>query len=242
MNSLFKLSFMINQPAIIKCLIVDDEPNAINILKEYLKEFGNLVLLGSAGNAFDALNFLNNSKIDLLFLDIQMPLITGLQLLKTLADPPAVIITTAHRGYAVDAFDFQVLDFLLKPISFERFTKSVNRYFESVKEKGPVVPSDDLIRPVLSIRSDRKNIRLPINEILYVQAMGDYVIIYLESGEKHLTIETLSGISARLPKNEFARIHRSYIINKRHIRAIGNNSAEIGKVSLPVSRNYRPLI
>jgi hypothetical protein len=96
--------------------------------------------------------------------------------------------------------------------------------------------------PVLVIRSDRKDIRVPVDEILYLQAMGDYVILYLESGVKHLTIETLSGISRRLPKNEFARIHRSYVVNSRHIRAIGNNTVEIGKVSLPVSRNYRPLI
>ncbi|MCX6224961.1 MAG: LytTR family DNA-binding domain-containing protein [Bacteroidia bacterium] len=224
------------------CLVVDDEPNAIRILQEYLKEFNNLVLAGTAGNAFDALHILQTNKIDLLFLDIQMPQITGLQLLKTLADPSAVIITTAHRDYAVDAFDFQVLDFLLKPISFERFSRSVNRYFEFRREKDPYVQADEPDQPVLMIRSNRKDIRIPVHEILYLQAMGDYVILFLESGEKHMTIETITGISERLPVNEFARIHRSFIVNRRHIRAIGSKTVEIGKVSLPVSRNYRPLI
>jgi len=233
---------MINQPTKTNCLIVDDEPNAINILKEYLRSFGNLALAGTAGNAFDALHILQTSKIDLLFLDIQMPVISGLQLLKTLPDPPAVIITTAHRDYAVDAFDFQVLDFLLKPISIDRFAKSVNRYFESVKEKGLVGRTDEFSHPALIIRSDRKDIRIPVHEIRYLQAMGDYVILFLVSGDKHMTLETLSGISGRLPENEFARIHRSYIVNRRHIRAIGKDTVEIGKISLPFSRNYRPLI
>ncbi|MFA6126706.1 MAG: LytTR family DNA-binding domain-containing protein [Bacteroidales bacterium] len=231
---------MTNSSSIGNCLIVDDEPNAINILGEYLKEFGNLVLAGTASNAFDALNIIETGKIDLLFLDIQMPIITGFQLLKTLEDPPAVIITTAHREYAVDAFDFQVLDYLLKPISFDRFSKSVNRYFDFKKEKEPVVLSEDFISPVLIIRSDRKDVRIPLEEILYLQAMGDYVILFLESGEKHLTLETLHGINDRLPKNEFARIHRSFIVNKRHIRANDKHTVEIGNISLPLSRNYRP--
>jgi two-component system, LytTR family, response regulator len=233
---------MTDTPRPMNCLIVDDEPNAIRIIQEYLTEFPNIIVTGTAGNAFDALVILNSNPIDLLFLDIQMPQITGFQLLKTLLSPPSVIITTAHRDYAVDAFDFQVLDYLLKPISFERFSKAIDRFFQPVQ---PLPLSNGLSsgdKRVLTIRSDRKDIRIPLDEILYVQAMGDYVVLHLASGVRHMTIETLSGVSARLPEKEFARIHRSYIVNKRHIRAISTNTVEIAKITLPCSRNYRPFI
>jgi DNA-binding LytR/AlgR family response regulator len=225
-----------------QCRIVDDEQNAINILQEYLGSFGNLLLAGTARNAFDALSVLRSNKIDLMFLDIQMPQITGMQLLETIPDPPAVIITTAHRDYAIDAFDFQVLDYLLKPISFERFAKSVNRFLDSVHEPTPPVITDECEESYLVIRSDRKDIRIPLQDILYLQAMGDYVVLVSKSGEKHLTLETLSHIYSRLPENEFARIHRSYIVNKRHIRAIGKDSVETGNSVLPFSRTYRPIM
>lgn len=224
------------------CLIVDDEPNAIRIIAEYMNSFGELRLAGTARNALDALSMLKGNQIDLMFLDIQMPQITGIQLLRNLANPPIVIITTAHRDYAVDAFDFQVLDYLLKPISFERFAVAVNRFLDVQRKLPSILVPEPGEHPVLIIRSDRKEIRLPMNEILYVQAMGDYVKIFCESGQKYLTLETLGGIHARLPLNEFARIHRSFIVSKRHIRAIGSESVQIGSETLPFSRNYRPLI
>lgn len=227
-------------PRKISCLVVDDEPNAIRIIQEYLIRYPNIVVAGTAGNAFDALVILNSNKIDLLFLDIQMPQITGFQLLRTLQAPPAVIITTAHRNYAVDAFDFQVLDYLLKPISVDRFDKSISRFL-AIGSSLPVHMAAEPDAAVLTIRSDRKDIRIPHGEILYLQAMGDYVILHLSSGEKYMTIETLAGLSARLPENEFARIHRSYIVNRRYIRAISSSTVEIGKTTLPLSRNYRPL-
>ena len=225
----------------ISCLIVDDEPNAIRIIQEYLTRYPNIVVTGTAGNAFDALVSLNSNKIDLIFLDIQMPQITGFQLLKTLKAPPTVIITTAHRDYAVDAFDFQVLDYLLKPISFERFSKSISRFLDSIATAGMNNGAAGSETAALTIRSGRKDLRIPYAEILYLQAMGDYVILHLISGEKHMTIETLAGISTRLPENEFARIHRSYVVNRRHIRATSTSIVEVGTISLPLSRNYRPL-
>jgi len=231
---------MVDSPAKIKCLIVDDEPNAIKILKEYFKEFDDLELAGTASNAFDALAILQNGAIDLLFLDVQMPMITGMQLLKTLKNAPAVIITTAHREYAADAFDFQVLDYLLKPISPERFSISVKRFFQSANKLVSPVPDNGSDGDILIIRSERREMRVPVDEILYLQALGDYVAIFLESGTKHLTLGTLTGIFSRLPENKFARIHRSFIVNKRQIRAISKDKLSVGKTSLPLGKNYRP--
>ena len=225
-----------------RCLIVDDEPNAILIIEEYLRSFPNLHLAGSARNALDALTLLQADKIDLLFLDIQMPGLTGFQLLRSLQDPPAVVITSAHRNYAVDAFDFKVLDYLLKPFSLERFARAVDRFFELAGETDGAAFEEDYLKPVLVIRSNRKEIRIPIREILFLEARGDYVAVHLTNGEKNLTLETLGGLAKRLPANEFARIHRSFVINRRYIRATTHDSIEIGGQMLPVGRSYRPLI
>ncbi len=232
---------MINKIIQKNCLIVDDEPNAIRIITEYLNSFANLKLAGTARNAFDAISLLRGNHTDLMFLDIQMPEVTGIQLLSNLTNPPAVIITTAHRDYAVDAFNFQVLDFLLKPISFERFAIAINRFQDVQKNPIPSAVIDSEESPVLMIRCDRKEIRLPMRDILYFQAMGDYVKVFSKSGDKHLTLETLSGILSRLPDTEFVRIHRGFVINRRHIRAIGTDSVEIGTETLPLSRNYRTI-
>jgi len=230
---------MINRMIQQNCLIVDDEPNAIRIIAEYLNSFPNLKLAGTARNAFDAISLLRGNHIELMFLDIQMPEVTGIELLSNLTNPPAVIITTAHRDYAVDAFNLRVLDYLLKPISFERFSIAVNRFMDAQKGPIPSTMVDSEESPVLVIRCDRKEIRLPMRDILYLQSMGDYVKVFCESGEKLLILETLGGILGRLPDTDFVRIHRGYVISRRHIRAIGTDSVTIGTETLPLSRNYR---
>ncbi|MFO7618001.1 MAG: LytTR family DNA-binding domain-containing protein [Bacteroidales bacterium] len=243
MNSKSDWSYKAEGPSFQKkCLIVDDEPNAIFIIEEYLRSYPNLHLVASVRNAMDALAVLRAGRVDLLFLDIQMPGITGFQLLESLEAPPAVIITSAHRNYAVDAFDFKVLDYLLKPISLERFARAVDRYFELLRATERDEPLGDTTGSVLVIRSERKEFRIPFREILFLEAMGDYVAVRLTNGEKHLTLETLSGLAHRVPSNEFARIHRSFVVNRRYIRAIGHHSIKIGGQTLPVGRNYRPLI
>ena len=225
---------------VVHCLIVDDEPNAIRILEEYCGRFGHLRVTRTASNAFEALTILQKKEIGLLFLDIQMPAVSGIQLLGALKNRPAVIITTAHREYAADAFDFEVIDFLLKPISFERFAKAVNRHLDNLIRINLSANQAQTTPAILSVRCNRKEIKVPQPEILYLQACGDYVILFLTSGEKLMTIETLTDIGQRLPPNEFARIHRSFIINRRQIRAIGRDYIEIGRIRLPLSRNYRP--
>jgi len=233
-----------NKPAsfLKSCLIVDDEPNAIRIIETYLHSFPNLRLVGSARHALDALTILQAQKIDLLFLDIQMPRITGFQLLKSLQEPPTVIITSAHRNYALDAFDFQVMDYLLKPVSFERFSKAVGRFFELQFDNEHDEPGNIDPESMLIIRSERRSVRIPFRDILYLEAMGDYVAIYRSGGERHLTLETLTRLADRLPKNEFNRIHRKFVINRRHILATNHHSAFIGDRELPIGPNYRPLI
>jgi DNA-binding LytR/AlgR family response regulator len=229
------------EPLPINCLIVDDEPNAIHIIEDYIQDTPGFTVAGAAGNAMEAYHLLRSQKIDLLFLDIQMPVISGFQLLKNLDHPPVVIITTAHRDYAVEAFDFDVLDYLLKPISPERFNKAVNRFRENFSEQGSAPDHRLPGESILTVRSNRREIRLTTAEILYLEARGDYVAIHTVKGEKHLTLGTLTGLFKRLPGKEFARIHRAYVVNRRHIRAIGSKTVEVGKSILPLSRGYRPI-
>ena len=225
---------------IIHCLIVDDEPMAREILENHLSKIDSVHIVASCKNAVDAFNVIAAKKIDVIFLDINMPEISGLSFAKSINKKIKLIFTTAYREYAVDGFDLQAVDYLLKPISFDRLYQSINKYIDECipsdlrKDKENIEEKSDFI----FVRSDRKMIKVNFVEILYIESLGDYIKIIL--GAKNIvTRETISSIEAKLPKKMFLRTHRSFIVSIKHIVSFTNEYIEINKKSIPISRSYK---
>jgi len=214
---------------------VDDEPPAIKILKNYIESLDQLEIIGNCNNAFEALAILNNQKVDLMFLDINMPKLMGTQLLKTLPYPPKVIFTTAHKDFALEAFDLEAIDYLLKPISFERFLKAVNRFcnIKNVEE----VPLDQT-SGFLYFRADRKMVKVHLDEIMYIESFKDYIFIHRENKTEVKVKQSISSVETMLPENLFLRIHRSFIVSVKKITAFTNKDVEIDEIELPFGRTY----
>ena len=222
-----------------KYLIVDDEPLARKLIASHCSKIEGLELVGECGNAIEAANFLRNKSVDLIFLDIQMPEMTGFQLASTLKNPPAIILTTAFRDYAPEAFDLNVVDYLLKPISFERLLKSVNKFFDQAIEKGNSIAS--VIHEeqrFVHIKADRKIHKVSEAEILYIESLDDYVKVHLKDMTL-ITRENISTLEDKLPYPPFVRIHRSFIINSRWVKTISNDGVELNGKELPFGRAFR---
>ncbi len=220
----------------VRCLIVDDEPLAIDIIENYLARVDDTVVT-RCENAVEALKLLRENIFDIIFLDIEMPLLTGLEFLKSVKDPPAIIITTAYRDYAVESFEFEVVDFLLKPISFARFMKGFERALKATRNVGDAPPSEQS----LFIRSDRSHIKVNAGEILYIESMKDYVKVKTIDRE-YVTYQSLTAISEALPEDKFLRIHRSYTIAIHKVSRIKGGFVEIGGESIPISRELRAAV
>jgi len=225
---------------IINCLIIDDEPVAREILGEYVAREKKLRLAGSCKNALDAFEKISSESIGLVFLDINMPGINGLSFARSINKNIKVIFTTAYREYAVDGFDLQAVDYLLKPISYERFRQAVDKYlnesqvFERYSNEVVAEEKNDFI----FVRSDRKMIKIVFSQIRYIESIGDYVKIHLD--DKTIVIrETISNIEAQLPQKDFIRTHRSYIVSFRAIESFTNEYVETGKHQIPISRSYK---
>lgn len=223
----------------VKCLTIDDEPLARKLINTYIAKIESLELTGECSNAIEAGNFLRTVKVDLLFLDIQMPEINGLQFIGTLKNPPAIILTTAYRDFAPEAFDLDVVDYLLKPISFERFTKSINKFFDKHLEEK----SKDVVNPLLNdsfiyLKSDRKNHKVLLKEIIYIESLDDYVKVHLKDIAL-ITRENISSFETNLPSSSFVRIHRSFIINTQYLESISSDGIEIGGKELPIGRAFK---
>ncbi len=218
-------------------IIVDDEPLAQEILETYISKFPILNLVGKCSNAIEASEMLNKHTIDLMFLDIQMPQISGLEFLQTLANPPKVIFTTAFSEYALDGYDLGVIDYLLKPISLERFAKAVNKALELKHDKTPVMPSAPAAEFIF-VKSNKKLIKVFFSDIAYIEGLKDYVILHTPNG-RLVTLQTMKSLEKKLPTNIFMRTHRSYIINIKNITALEGNSLYIHKKMIPVGKNYK---
>ncbi len=222
------------------CIIVDDEPTAREILVSHIEKIDTIHIIGVCKNAIEAFAILNKNTIDLIFLDINMPEITGLSFAKTIRKDVKVIFTTAYREYAVDGFDLQAVDYLLKPISMNRLIQAIHKFI------GESVMSTDSDSSVLKkeasdfffIRSDRKMIRINFMDVLYIESLQDYIKIYTEK-QVFVTRETISNIEARLPKRDFLRVHRSFIIAISKIESFTNEYIEINRHSITISRSYR---
>ena len=237
-----------------KCLIVDDEPIAVDVIRNHVQKLSQLELEGTAVDAIQAFEILQAREIDLMFLDIQMPGITGLDLLRSLAHPPKVIVVSAYREYALEGFELDVVDYLLKPVSFERFLKSINKYFNSIGNSEerretllsgnhesaqlPSVSSTQDEPRSIWIRADRKNVKLPVEKILYIEGLKDYVKIYTET-EMVISKVAMKEMEQMLSDDRFLRIHRSYLISIRKIKAFNNDEIEIGNKSFPIGRSYK---
>ena len=221
------------------CIIVDDEPPAIKILKKYAESVSQLEVIGTCNNAFQAIEILNSEKIDLMFLDINMPKLMGTELIKTLKHPPKVIFTTAHKDYAIEAFELDAIDYLLKPISFERFLKAINKYCHINNVKTDLTDQDS---GFLYFRSDRKMIKVLLDDILYIESLKDYIIIHRQDNPSLRVKQTLSSVENMLPQNLFLRIHRSFIVSISKVTAYTKNDVEIGKTELPFGRNYSEIL
>jgi len=225
-------------------LIVDDEPLAIDVLETYVEKVPELKIIGKCTNALEANEMIRKEEIDLLFLDIQMPQITGLDFLKSLSNPPMVIFTTAYSNYALEGFELNALDYLLKPISLDRFMKAVNKALEQYDlihaeaGAGITAASEDFF----FVKADKKLVKVRYNDILYIEGLKDYVIIRLKEG-RVITLQTMKSLEAKLPSKLFKRIHRSYIVGLDKINALVGNMVEVTEKgqtkTLPVGKNYR---
>jgi DNA-binding LytR/AlgR family response regulator len=225
---------------IIKCLIVDDEPVAREILENHLAKIDAVEVVAGCKNALEAFHFINAEKVDLIFLDINMPEISGLSFAKSINRNIKIIFTTAYREYAVDGFDLQAVDYLLKPISFERLLQAINKYLDENTPTAQVLTKD--IVPEKSdyifVRSDRKMIKISIPDILFIESLADYIKIHLPENTV-VTRETMSSIEAKLPQKEFIRVHRSYIVSIAGIQSFTNEYIEINRKQIPISRSCK---
>ena len=226
----------------INVIIVDDEPLALDVLETYIEKLPQLNLVERCNNALEANQALQNHDVDLMFLDIQMPQLTGIDFLKTLANPPLVIFTTAYANYALEGFELNAIDYLLKPISLERFLKSVNKAQEQIelqrKDNGSEIEGSDFI----FVKADKKLIKIKFSDILYIEGLKDYVIIRMDNS-RVITLQTMKSLEEKLPHALFKRIHRSYIVSIDKINAVLGNMVEIKEKGqakhLPIGKNYR---
>ncbi len=223
-----------------KCIIVDDEPIAREILENHLAKIDEMKLVGSCKNALEAFKLISTQEVDLIFLDINMPEISGLSLAKSINKNIKIIFTTAYREYAVDGFDLQAVDYLLKPISFKRLLQGVNKYlnetilFHEVSEQ-PIVPEGN---ESFFVRSDRKMVKIVCDDIRYIESLADYIRIFLKT-KNVVTRETLTSIEAKLPQQDFLRIHRSFIVARKSIDSFTSEYVEIDEKQIPISRSYK---
>lgn len=226
----------------IKCLVIDDELPARDILEKHIADVEALELAGTCTNAVEALSFLQSNTVDLLFLDIQMPHILGTNFIRTLKNPPKVIFTTAYRKYAVEGFELDAVDFLLKPISFDRFLKAINKVLQVNLQSSVSLPATENhtepAQPFLYLRVDRKMVKVLFNDILYIEGLRDYVRLFTNS-KVIVTKHLLSSLEEMLPSDGFLRIHRSYIVSISKIDSFNSDTIEIGKKELPIGRLFK---
>jgi len=228
-----------------RVMIVDDEPLAIKLVESHIAKLENLEIVARCTNAMEAFDVLREKKVDLLFLDIQMPQITGIEFIKTLKNPPKVIITTAYRQYALDGYELDVVDFLLKPISFERFLKSINKYYHYTTNELNVISATSSEIPVdssyMDVRENKKVIRVYLKDIRYIEGLNEYVGIHTPE-RRIVTKCSLTKIEDKLPSDRFLRIHKSFIVPLSKIQAFTSTTVEIDSRELPIGRSYKSIV
>jgi two-component system LytT family response regulator len=225
----------------IRCLIVDDEPPAREVLCRYIEQLPMLELAGECANAVDAIRMLQCNNIDLVFLDIRMPQLNGNELLKVIKNSPPVILTTAHVEYALEGYELDVMDYLLKPIRFDRFIKAVNKIVQlnghhSIETDSPA--AEEKRESFVYFRCDRKMVKVMLKDIIYIESMKDYVKIFTASGML-MTKQSITSVEAMLPEHDFIRAHRSYIVSLDKIKTFTNELIGVGNTEIPIGKLFR---
>lgn len=222
----------------VNCLIIDDEPLAINIIKSYIDEINNVTILNTFNSAIEALAYLKEHTVDLIFLDINMPILNGLDFIKNLETKPLIIVTTAYDEYAIKTYELDVLDYLVKPIPFPRFMKAVNRAVKALDIAKPTDNSKAIKRPFTFIKVGKKKMKkIYLDEILVIESLRDYLKITTQTN-KYIIHSTLSNFTNLLPESNFIRIHRSITIAINKIDTVEGNSVEIGGIRYVIGRSY----
>lgn len=228
-----------------KCVIIDDEPLAVELLQDFVKKVDSLELINSFNNAIDAVSFINQNNVDLVFLDIQMPHFSGIDFLNTIEKKPLVIFTTAYSDYAVEGFNLGAVDYLVKPIPFHRFLKAVVRAQQVLhpaainQTAAENTNAPEIDQDFMFVRAEYENVKLNFADILFIEGLKDYVKIYTTDNKFTLTLISLIKLENLLSSKGFARIHRSYIINIKHVKSIQKNKVLISDKRIPISESYK---
>lgn len=230
------------------CIAIDDEPLALDLMEDFIAKVPFLKFAGRCRNAFEAIEKIQNEKIDLMFLDINMPELSGIQLLKSIQNKPLVIFTTAYQQYALEGYALDVIDYLVKPVPFDRFLKAANKAYEyfMLKQKSAHPASVQIVQPpkyeaeYLFVKADYQVVKISYADILYIEGLKDYIKIYLQSKDKPvLTLMSMKGMEEKLPSQDFIRVHRSYIVSIRKIDYIQKSKIWIGQKIIPIGELYQ---
>lgn len=224
----------------LKTIAIDDEPLALRLVCEYVNKTPFLELVGSFDNPLDAIDFLSNQSVDLIFVDIQMPDLTGIEFIRTLEDAPKIIFTTAYEKYAIEGFKLNAIDYLLKPFSYEEFLKAAGKARKQVELETNVLPSIETNSQFLFLKSEYKIRRINFNDILYIEGLKDYIKVFISGDDKPvLSLNSIKSLEQKLPEDKFMRVHRSFIVNLDRIDTIERSRIVFGKVYVPVSDQYK---
>ncbi len=224
-----------------KCYILDDEPLALNVIEQHLSRFGEFEVCGKSTEPLEALAQIKRLQPDLLFLDIQMPELTGLELIQSIQHRPAIVLTTAYREFAVEGFELNVLDYLVKPIPFQRFVKAIDKFLEQRLGQAPAavpVVAEQQTSDAIFVKADRKTLRIPFDDILFVEGVKDYVKIVLPT-QRILTKVSIGNFLQELPAGRFVQVHKSFIVAKAKVTAYTAHDIEIGEMVVPIGRQYK---
>jgi DNA-binding LytR/AlgR family response regulator len=224
----------------LKTIAIDDEPLALRLVSDYVSKTPFLELVGSFDNPLDAIDFLSGQPADLIFVDIQMPDLTGIEFARSLEDAPKIVFTTAYEKYALDGFKLNAIDYLLKPFSYEEFLKAAGKARKQVELETSVLPSIEANNQFLFLKSEYKIRRINFNDILYIEGLKDYIKVYVSGDDKPvLSLNSIKSLEQKLPEEKFMRVHRSFIVNLDKIETIERSRIIFGKIYIPVSDQYK---
>jgi len=220
----------------LKCIAIDDEPLALELIQEFVSRLPQLKLMHTFDDAISAVELLRNTKVDLLFIDINMPDITGIDLVRSLQERPLIIFTTAHKQFAIEGFELDAVDYLLKPINFERFSRAVNKAVDYYKYKNAAAQEDN---DCLFVHAEYRLVKIPLGDIEYIESLEDYIKIHLANAKPVLTLMSMKKVLEKLPAEKFQRIHRSYIVSVAKVKSIQNRKVQLAPATeLPISDSY----
>lgn len=228
----------------LQCLLIDDEPPALKVLSRYISDIDGMEIAGECTNAIEAIGILRNHKVDVIFLDIKMPRIIGTDFLKNLSHPPKVIFVTAYREYAVDGFELDAVDYLVKPVSFERFLKAITKLNRLMGSESPVISAAPASQAdaFVYLKVDKDMKKIFINDITYIESWKDYVKVFLSGGKNLLAKQTISAMENLFSEHKFLRVHRSYIISLDKISGYNSLAVQLGETEIPLGRFYKQAV